>query len=136
MPASSWTSFPEQLCGLVADGARSAVAYALDVLSVFLVSFVLLTALYKIVPTTRVPWRSALFGAVVASIALGLGRHPLALYMKHTWRGSAFGAANFVVAILIAFYAGAFVILIGAVVGRVSALRRERRAAAEPAPAG
>lgn len=122
------TSFPEQLGGLFSGNGRSVVAYGLDVLSIFLIAFILLTLLYKIVPATRVPWRSAALGALFASLALGVGRHPVALYMKYTWRGSAFGAASFVVAILIAFYAAAFVILIGVVVGRVAALRRTARA--------
>lgn len=44
-------------------------------------SWAILVAVFRVVPHTRVRWRDALLGALIASVALELGKHGFAAYL-------------------------------------------------------
>jgi membrane protein len=108
--------------------------YALSLAGGVLVLFVLLCAIYWLVPKGNVPWRTVWPGAVGATLAMTVVDFGFPLYLKNvsTLRGVG-TTALFVLIALIWFYVLAIILLGGAVVNE---LRAERaRAQGRPAAA-
>lgn len=81
------------------------------------VAFVLLAfhlaLIFKVLPDCRVPWRSALLGALLTTALFLAGKEVVALYLRHSKLDSAFGAAGSLVVTLIWVYAAALILLAG-----------------------
>ena len=82
------------------------------------VSFAVLTSLFALMfrylPDTDVPWRSAWFGGVVTSVLFVVGKLLIGLYLGRSEPGSAFGAASALAVILIWIYYSGMILLFGA----------------------
>ncbi len=79
----------------------------------------LLVLTYVLLPTRPIPWRAAWPGAVLAALAIALGRRALALVLALTGVTSAFGAAASVIVLVLWFNFAAQIILAGACLGVV-----------------
>src|SRR4051812_10542868 len=84
----------------------------------FVVSLAVVTGLfaliYKYLPDVKVPWRAALYGAVVASILFTIGRIGLAWYLGRGSATSVYGAAGSLAAMLIWTYYNGWILFYGA----------------------
>ncbi len=77
--------------------------------------------LYSIVPTNPVPWRSALPGAMVATIAFELLKVGFAWYVASFGNYNAtYGSLGFIIILLFFIYLSAQVMLLGAEVARAT----------------
>ena len=79
---------------------RSMVAWCLS----FGLAALLFAAVYKFMPDTKVPWKSAWIGAVATAALFTLGKFLLTLYLRHGTVGTAYGAAGSLAALLLWFY--------------------------------
>lgn len=95
----------------------------------FLLAFLFFSALFWILPDTKVPWRAAFLGALTSAVLLIVGKQLLILYLNQSWQSRAFGAAGSLVATLASMFVAAAVVLLG---GVVSAVVASRRGGAEP----
>ncbi len=116
---------PQDLALMLPAAVRPYASVAIEQVLFVLLAFVSCAMIYEVLPDRRVPIRSALLGAGLAAVLLAIARAILAVYLAHTWRSMAFGAAGSLVAMLLAFYVAAFVLLLGAIVSRVHAVRHE-----------
>lgn len=89
-------------------------AHALEELGSFGIVSVLLTVVYKTLPDVRIRWRDVLLGAVVSALLFVLGKHAIALWLRHVGTASTFGAASAIVALLLYVDYVAQVLLLGA----------------------
>jgi membrane protein len=78
---------------------------------------------YRVLPKTRIPWRSAWKGAVVASLLLHVIREPFAWFVVNLTSYAAYGVMGAILGILTWFQAAACLLLFGACVSAVSAER-------------
>ncbi|WP_341318252.1 YihY/virulence factor BrkB family protein [Paraburkholderia sp. IMGN_8] len=70
--------------------------------------------LLKFLPDTRVQWRDAFVGGIVAAVLFSTGKKLFALYIAHAGMASAFGAAGSLAVLLMWLYFSAAVLLLGA----------------------
>ncbi|WP_220800720.1 YihY/virulence factor BrkB family protein [Mitsuaria sp. WAJ17] len=94
----------------------------------FGLSWILVSAMfgmiYKWVPQVQLRWREVLGGAALAALLFTLGKSLIALYIAHSGLASPFGAAGFLVVLLLWVYYAALIFLYGAELTRAGARRR------------
>lgn len=86
----------------------------LDVTSSLLVVSSLFSVIFRYMPARRLPWRTAIIGALLTAVLFDLGRWGIALYLAHSTQPSAFGAAASFAALLLWLYYTAQIFLFGA----------------------
>jgi membrane protein len=81
---------------------------------IFLGASVLLFALiYRILPETRMPLKGIWKGSLVAGLMLGIGRYLISVYISKSTIASSFGAASFIVVMLLWIYYASMILFIG-----------------------
>ncbi len=96
---------------------RSMVAWTLS----FSLTSLLFAAVFKFLPDTRVPWKSAWRGAMTTAVLFTFGKFLLTLYLRLGTKTSAYGAAGSLAAMLLWFYYSAQILYFGAEVSQVDA---------------
>jgi membrane protein len=100
----------------------------------FVFSFVVITLLFalifKLIPDTIIPWRDVWMGAAVTSLLFTVGKVLIGFYLGHSAWTSAYGAAASLVVFLIWIYYSAQILLFGAEITHVYALKYDPRLAA------
>jgi membrane protein len=93
----------------------------------FVFSFAVITILFavilKFIPDTTISWRDVRFGAAVTSLLFTVGKVIIGLYLGHSALTSAYGAAASLVILLIWIYYSAQILLFGAELTYVYALK-------------
>jgi membrane protein len=97
----------------------------------FVFSFVVITLLFalifKLIPDTIIPWRDVWMGAAVTSLLFTVGKVLIGFYLGHSALTSAYGAAASLVVFLIWIYYSAQILLFGAELTHVYALKYDPR---------
>jgi membrane protein len=97
----------------------------------FIFSFVVITFLFalifKLIPDATIPWRDVWMGAAVTSILFTVGKVVIGFYLGHSALTSAYGAAASLVVFLIWIYYSAQILLYGAEITHVYALKYDPR---------
>jgi membrane protein len=86
---------------------------AVQWLSMFGCNMLLMTAIYKLLPQARVPWRDALAGGLLAAAVWALGRYVL-LTLVVGKQYSAYGVVGAMMGVMLWFYYASAVIFLGA----------------------
>jgi len=93
----------------------------------FVFSFGIITILFalilKFIPDTTIPWRDVWMGAAVTSLLFTVGKVVIGFYLGHSAFTSAYGAAASLVIFLIWIYYSAQILLFGAELTHVYALK-------------
>lgn len=97
----------------------------------FVFSFVVITLLFalifKFIPDTIIPWRDVWMGAGVTALLFTVGKVLIGFYLGHSALTSAYGAAASLVVFLIWIYYSAQILLFGAEITHVYALKYDPR---------
>jgi len=101
---------------------------SVNVLFSFCTITLLLGMIFRYLPETEVAWSDVWIGAAVASLLLTTGKALLALYLTRPTVASAYGAAASLVIILTWVYYSAQILLLGAEITHVYAIRHGSRA--------
>ncbi len=84
----------------------------------FLISFTIITFLFalmfKYLPDAHIRWRTVWIGAVLTSVLFGLGKTALGIYFGKANPGSGYGAAGFVILILLWTSYSSMIVFFGA----------------------
>lgn len=88
---------------------------------------VLLAAIYKVLPDTKIAWREVWVGAITTGILFVIGRFLIGLYIAHSGTASAFGAAGSLILIVLWIYYSSLILLLGAEFTQVWAHEQGRR---------
>jgi membrane protein len=83
----------------------------------------LFALIFKFIPDTTVPWRDVWMGAAVTSILFTVGKVIIGFYLGHSALTSAYGAAASLVIFLIWIYYSAQILLFGAELTHVYAVK-------------
>jgi membrane protein len=104
----------------------------------FVFSFGLITILFalifKFTPATAIRWRDVQMGAAVTSLLFTFGKSAIGFYLSHSALTSAYGAAASLVVFLIWIYYSAQILLFGAELTHVYALKYGSQAHNSTAP--
>ena len=93
----------------------------------FLLTALLVAAIYKILPDTEIAWRPAMVGAVVTAFLFEVGKFLIGFYLGRVAPSSAYGTAGSLLIILLWTYYSAQIFLLGAEFTKVFAGRRLAR---------
>lgn len=129
-------SIVSALAALPGAAGLSWVWQVINVVGALVVMTGMFAALFKLVPTTRMPWRSVVVGAIATSLLFVVGRGVIALYIGRVGVGSAYGAAGSVIVLMVWIYYSALIVLLGAEITEIHARRTgggpEHTGAGEP----
>lgn len=93
----------------------------LDFASVFLVTFLTLSALYKLVSVGELSWKNSMIGAILATLLFSLLNIALALYFNlFNSAHSIYGTSASLIAFLLWIYSSSQILLLGALAGLLS----------------
>lgn len=97
-------------------------------------SILMLTLLYKLLPTRRVPWRSALAGGIFAGLCWEITKLVFGIFVVHSGAryGALYGSLANVVIIMLWIHISAIILILGAHIGRII---EERMVSPESQPA-
>ena len=91
-----------------------AAASIIEVVLSFLVTTVAFAMIYKIVPRVRIHWKDVWIGAATTSLLFTVGKLLIGVYIGRSGIASGFGAAAFLVVVLVWVYYSAQIFLLGA----------------------
>ncbi len=80
----------------------------------FIVTAVLFTIMFKVLPNVQLAWRDVVPGALLTALLFSLSRYAIGLYLGSTRLGTAYGAAGSVIIILVWVYFSAQILFFGA----------------------
>ena len=103
-----------------ADVVWQAVAFGLSLL----VTTLVFSLIFEVLPDVHLRWRDAVVGGVVTTVLFTIGRVLIGLYLGHASIGSAYGAAGSLVVLLVWVYYASLILFAGAEVTQVLARRR------------
>ncbi len=89
----------------------------------FIVITLLFALIFKFIPDTTIPWRDVWMGAAVTSLLFTVGKIIIGFYLGHSALTSAYGAAASLVVFLIWIYYSAQILLFGAEITHIYALK-------------
>jgi membrane protein len=100
----------------------------INVLSPFVLSFLLFCIVFYLVPDRRLPLRLIVTSSGIAALLWGIAKFVFAYYLENLWKfGSIYGPYAIIVATAIWVYYSSMTILLAAEVGEMSAERREMK---------
>ena len=106
----------------------------------FVLSFAMITILFalifKVIPAATIQWRDVRMGAAVTSLLFTLGKAAIGFYLGHSALASAYGAATSLVFFLVWIYYSAQILLFGAELTHVYALKYGSRMGTPPLDIG
>ena len=83
----------------------------------------LFALIFKAIPDTTIPWRDVWMGAAVTSLLFVIGKVVIGFYLGHSALASAYGAAASLVIFLVWIYYSAQILLFGAEITHIYALK-------------
>jgi membrane protein len=84
---------------------------------------ILFALIFKFIPDTTIPWRDVRMGAALTSLLFTAGKVVIGFYLGHSALTSVYGAAASLVVFLIWIYYSAQILLFGAELTHVYALK-------------
>lgn len=109
---------------------REVLLEAAAALLLFGVTALLLALIYKYVPGANVTWSDVWIGAAVASLLFTIGKALMGMYLARSTTASAYGAAASILIFLVWVYYSAQIVLLGAEITHVYAIKHGSRAEA------
>jgi membrane protein len=90
-------------------------------------SVLFFASIFRFMPRPRAPWLQSYFGGTVTATFFLIGKELIALYLRESAIGSAYGAAGSVIVLMVWIYYSSLITLIGAQLSAVliTPLRRE-----------
>ncbi len=106
-------------------GFSGAIARLIDVGVQTALVLLIFAAIFKFMPDVIVPWRDVFLGAVVTTVLFLMGRFAMQLYFSYSSPGAQLGSAAASLAVLLMWiYYTAMIVLLGAEVTQVYAVRQ------------
>src|SRR5438094_4448390 len=99
------------------------IAFTVYLVFDFAVVVLLFAMIFKFLPAVKIQWRDVWIGAVMTAILFGLGKWLLGFYLGSGAAGSAYGAADSLITLLLWVYYSSQILLVGAEFTQVYAQR-------------
>lgn len=100
------------------------LGHVAEILLSFAMTALLFAAVYRVIPTKRVPMRDALIGGIITAVFFTLGAVLTGAYVAHQATKNTFGAATSIVLLLVWVHYSAHSFLLGAAITAARAKQR------------
>jgi len=111
------TAILSALSGYIESNLPDYFMTVFQILNIF-ISFAIITFLFalmfKYVPDAKIKWKTVWFGSALTSLLFILGKEGLGLYFRHASPGSGYGAAGFIILILLWTSYSSMIVFFGA----------------------
>ena len=95
-------------------GAGEAVAHGLEFVGSLLITTLLFAAVFKILPSRRIPWGDVLLGSLITALLFGIGKFLIGLYIGKNETVTTFGAAGTLIVTILWVYYSSQIFFLGA----------------------
>ena len=95
-------------------GAGEALAHGLEFVGSLFVTTLIFAAVFKILPSRRIPWRDVLLGSLITALLFGVGKFLIGLYIGKNETVTTFGAAGTLVVVILWVYYTSQIFFLGA----------------------
>jgi len=95
------------------------VAYGVNLLITFVITTLLFSIIFKVLPDAVIKIKNVLPGAVATAILFMIGKFGITLYVSKSDIGSTYGAAGSIIVILVWVYYSAIILYFGALLTRI-----------------
>ena len=95
-------------------GAGEAVAHALEFVGSLLITTLLFAAVFKILPSRRIPWGDVLLGSFITALLFGVGKFLIGMYIGKNETVTTFGAAGTLIVTILWVYYSSQIFFMGA----------------------
>ena len=112
------SAFSRQLSRLMPEGLLE-LSFALDILLSLGFIYLLFGAMFKYLPSTRVPWKAVKIGAALTAFLFLNGKYALAFYFGKAEPGSTYGAAGSIILVMLWVSYSSLILFFGAHFTRV-----------------
>ena len=106
--------FGSRLETLLPSGLSVGVLGLLNGTFSFAILVLLLAAMFRVFPDSKIPWQAVWFGSAVTAVLFTLGKHLMAFYIQSSNVGAVYGTAGSLAVILIWVYYACIILLFGA----------------------
>src|SRR5450432_1268805 len=80
------------------------LCHALHFVISLVVTTVLFSVMFKVIPDAKIDWRDTLLGGAVTAVLFTIGQLLIGLYLGHTSIGTAYGAASSLMIVVVWIY--------------------------------
>jgi membrane protein len=98
------------------------LAYISNLILTFLITSVLFGLIFKVLPDAKIKWKAVTAGAIVTAVLFMLGKFLIGYYLGNSHLSSVYGAAGYVIVILLWVYYSSIILYFGAIFTRVNAI--------------
>jgi len=98
----------------------------LNILLLFVITSILFTVIYKVLPDAYIEWKDAMRGATFTALLFLIGRFLIGLYLSQSGIANTYGAAASIIIILSWVYYSSIILYFGAEFTKVYALSKGR----------
>ena len=95
-------------------GAGEAVAHALEFVGSLLITTLLFAAVFKILPSRRIPWGDVMLGSFITALLFGVGKFLIGMYIGKNETVTTFGAAGTLIVTILWVYYSSQIFFLGA----------------------
>ena len=95
-------------------GAGESVAHLLDMAGSLVVTTLLFAAVFKILPSRRIPWGDVLLGSLITAVLFTVGKILIGLYIGKNETVTTFGAAGTIIVTILWVYYSSQIFFLGA----------------------
>ena len=100
------------------------VFYIINLLLTVVVTTLLFSAIFKVLPDAKIKWKDIWPGAIATSLLFLIGKFAISFYISKSNVGSTYGAAGSLVILLVWVYYSSIILYLGAEFTKAYALRR------------
>lgn len=97
----------------------------INILISFLVTSLLFTLIYKVLPDVKLPWNVSWLGGIFTAVLFTIGKELIGLYIGRGGLKSSYGAASSIITLLLWVYYSSQILLFGAAFTKVYAREQE-----------
>ena len=95
-------------------GAGEALAHVLEFAGSLALTTLLFAAIFKILPSRRIPWRDVLLGSLITALLFGVGKFLIGMYIGKNETVTTFGAAGTLIVTILWVYYSSQIFFLGA----------------------
>jgi membrane protein len=109
---------------LSGPNTEALLVYIINLIVAFIITVMLFSAIFKVLPDARIKWRHIMTGAITTAILFMAGKFLLTYYLSNNTISSTYGAAGTIIIILLWVYYSSMILYLGAIFTRVFAIHR------------
>lgn len=109
---------------LSGPNTEAILVYLINLAVAFMITVLLFSAIFKVLPDARIKWRHIMAGAITTTLLFMIGKFLITYYLGSSTITSTYGAAGTIIIILLWVYYSSMILYLGAIFTRVYAIHK------------